>query len=167
MTDPYLVTLRAIHVLAAVFWAGGTFVLAWHHEFVINPGTPRETLARMASYDDMSKRIGFAGLLAALSGILLYWEVSLGLDDAWLASTYGTVITLGAAAGILSFLVAIPMVGMANNRAAALDDEAGEELTDEQRAEVDRLYARQHKGERWIAVLLGIAVLAMATAQYL
>lgn len=168
MVDLYLVTLRAIHVLTAVFWAGGTFLLAMSHEFVLNPGRPEETLERMAEYDNMSKKVGFSGIFAVLSGLLLYWEVSGHLSLSWIMSPYGMTITVGAIAGLASMAVAVPMLGMTNNRVSALYEETqgNDTLTDDQRREVTKLEGRLKRGERGVAILLAIAALAMGVAQY-
>lgn len=164
-----MVLLRAIHIIGAVFWAGGTFLLGMYHDYVLDPGDPERTIQRLAAYDTMSKKVGGSGIVSVIAGLILYWFVSGGLNPSWILSTYGAVITVGAAAGIASFAVAIPMIGLTNDRAVELFDEVRhqDELTDDQAETVTRLRARLKKGERWHGLFLAIAVLAMATAQYL
>lgn len=168
MTDPVLVILRAIHVLGAVIWAGGTIVLASYHEYVIDPGDPERTLKRMADYDDMSTMIGASGIVAVLAGLVLYWIVSSGLNLAWITSSYGVTITIGAFAGLLAMAVAVPLVGVTNNRSVDLYEEVrdAQALSSQQADTVDRLYRRLRLGERIAALLMVIAALAMAVAQY-
>lgn len=169
MADILMVTLRAIHIVGAVFWAGGTFLLGIYHDYVLDPGDPERTLERLADYDTMSKKVGMSGIVSVLAGLVLYWIVSGELDPNWISTPYGSVLTIGALAGIASFAVAIPLIGLTNNRAVELFEEVkdGDELTDEQAATVRRLRARLKRGERWHGVFLAVAVVAMAIAQYM
>lgn len=168
MADLVMVILRAIHLVGTVFWVGGTFLVAGYHEYVIDPGNPKRTLQRMAEYDEMSTMVGVSGIVGVLAGVVMYWIVSDGLTMAWITSTYGVTITVGAVAGLIAIAVAIPFVGLTNNRSVELYEETSgaEELTEEQIAEVGRLRSRLHRGERLAALFMLIAVLAMATAQY-
>lgn len=169
MVDLLIVVLRAIHVLGAVFWAGGTFLLAAYHEYVLDPGDSERTLERMARYDDMSTMVGASGVVAVLAGLALYWIVSGGLHPSWITSAYGLTITVGAAAGLASMGVAVPMIGLTNNRAGELYEEVRDDegLSPEQAATVEQLRTRLKRGERLVAALLAVAVLSMATAQYM
>lgn len=169
MTDPLLAGLRAIHVLGTVFWAGGTFLLAGYHEYVVDPGPPERTLQRLAEYDDMSNMVGASGIVGVIAGAVLYWFVSGGLAMSWITSPYGLTITVGAVAAIAAIVVAFPLVAQPNERSKALYEEFQEsgELTAAQAETVETLYWRVRTGERWMSVLLAIAVLAMASAQYL
>lgn len=169
MADFVMVVLRAIHIVGTVFWVGGTLLVAGYHEYVLDPGDPKRTLERMAEYDDMSTMVGMSGMVGVLAGLVLYWLVSNGLDMSWISSTYGTTITIGAVAGIVAVAITIPYVGLTNNKSVALYQEVGDaaELTAEQAETVDRLQARLHTGERWGAIFMVIAVLAMSTAQYM
>lgn len=169
MTDPVLIGLRAIHIVGAVFWAGSSFLFAGYHEYIVDPGDAERTLSRMAAYGGMSDMVGYAGITSAAAGVILYWFVSNGLAMSWILSPYGLAITIGGASAIAAIGVAIPTVASANSRAEELyrEFEETDELTDAQAEEVHELYHRVGFGERWMSVLIGIAVLAMAVAQYL
>lgn len=169
MADLLMAVLRAIHIVGTLFWVGATLLVAGYHEYVIDPGAPKRTLQRMAEYDEMSTMVGISGIVGILAGLILYWIVSDGLDMAWITSTYGVTITVGAVAGLIALAIAVPLVGLTNNRSVALYEEVenADQLTEEQETEVERLRARLHNGERAAAVFMVIAVLAMAMAQYL
>lgn len=169
MTDLAMVGLRAIHIVGTVFWVGGTLLVAGYHEYVLDPGEPKRTLRRLAAYDDMSTTIGLGGIVGVLAGIVMYWLVSDGLSMAWITSTYGLTITVGALSGLAAIAIAIPFVGLTNNRSVELYEsvEDAGQLTEGQAAEVRRLQSRLHTGERAAAVFMVVAVLAMAVAQYI
>lgn len=167
LADPLLAILRAIHVLGAVIWAGGTIVLAAFHEYVIDPGEPERTIQRMAEYDRMSSMVGASGIVGILAGLVLYWIVSDGLNPSWITSPYGLTITIGAIAAFVGFAVAVPLVAMTNERSKELSDELKDrELTEEDAVTIEELYERLRTGERWMSLFLAIAVLAMGIAQY-
>lgn len=168
MSDAYLVVVRAIHITTAVFWAGGSFVLAGFHGFVLDPGDEERTLQRLADYAGVSQVIGIAGVISVIAGLLLYWEVSGGLNTGWIGSPYGLTITIGAVAGILAFVAGAGLVGLTNNKVEAMAHavERANELTDEQAAALERYHSRILFGERLVSALLVAALLAMATAQY-
>jgi uncharacterized membrane protein len=168
MADPYLVLLRAVHVAGAVFWAGGSFLMAGFHGFVLDPGDDEHTLRRLADYAGVSEKIGISGVVSVVAGLLLYWEVSGGLRAAWISSPYGLTITVGAVAGLVAVVVGAGLVGLTNNKVEALAEavDHGAGLTDGQAAQLEAYRARILRGERLVAALLLVAVLAMATAQY-
>lgn len=169
MADLLMVVLRAIHIVGAVFWAGSSFLFAGYHEYIVDPGDAERTLSRMAAYGGMSDMVGYSGVTSAAAGVILYWFVSGGLAMGWILSPYGLAITVGGVSAIAAIGVAVPTVASANDRAAELYEEFEEvgELTEAQAAEVEELYHKVGFGERVMAVLIGIAVVAMGTAQYL
>lgn len=169
MTDILMAILRAVHILGAVFWAGASFLFAGYHEYIVDPGDAERTLSRMAAYGGMSDMVGASGIISAAAGVVLYWFVSDGMSMAWITSSYGLAISIGGASAIAAIGVAVPTVARANDRAAELYEEYQEtgELTDSQAEEVQALYDRVGFGERRMAVLIGIAVVLMAIAQYL
>lgn len=164
-----MAVLRAIHVLGTAVWVGGTLVVAGYHEYVLDPGDPKRTLRRMAEYDDMSTTIGLSGIIGVLAGFVMYWIVSGGLDMSWITSTYGLTITVGAVAALVAMAVAVPYVGLTNNRSVELYEEVQDagDLTADQVAEVDRLRSRLRTGERVAGAFMVLALVAMASAQYL
>lgn len=168
MADPLLAVLRAVHVVGAVIWTGGTIVLAAFHEYVIDPGDPERTIQRLAEYDRMSTMVGASGIVGILAGLWLYWIVSDGLNPSWMTSPYGLTITIGAVAALAGFAVAVPTVAMTNERSKELYNElqGGRDLTEDDAATIEHLYHRLRRGERWMSVLLLIAVVAMGVAQY-
>lgn len=168
MADVFLVVLRAVHITTAVIWAGGTFVMAGFHEFVLDAGDEERTLRRLAGYAGVSQVIGIAGVVAVLTGLVMYWTVSGGLQLGWIGSPYGLTITVGAVAGLFAFTAGAGLVGLTNNKveAMATDVASGGGLTDDQSAVLGTYRHRIRRGERLVAVLLLVAVLAMATAQY-
>lgn len=169
MTDWTLVALRAVHVTCGVYWAGGRFLTVAYPGFMIAADDDRDRLDRLLSHKRMTTSVGVAGVLTILSGTALLWLVSVGLDPAWFATTYGTVITVGAVVGVLAWMLGAAASYHAQYRGRDMreDIEAVGEMTDSHRAELSRLLGRLRYGERLKALLLLVAVLTMAVARYL
>jgi uncharacterized membrane protein len=161
-----IVLARALHVIAGIGWAGGTFMLAG----VIVPMSARyadEGFSRWAAL--ISRRVGpmtgISGLLTVLSGIYLF--AALHASD---TSTGGLVLRTGAVAALLAF--ATGLVSRATGRklatlteaptSSALDAPAVPELA----RQIAGLRQRAAISSRVTAALLGLAVLSMALFRY-
>lgn len=76
---------------------------------------------------------------------------------------------MAVVAGVAAFLPGALVVGLTNNRVETLDAEvtSGDGLTAQQLKCLERYQHRIRWGDRVVAILMLVAVLAMATAQYL
>jgi len=120
-------------------------------------------------------RTGFSTAMAALggltflSGAVMYWNDSNGFTNGWNQTGPGILITLGAIAGLTGLIVGGAMMSPAARRMQQIGEEVakgGGKPSPEQGAAIGQLSARLGLGGRITAVLLGIAVLCMAGAQY-
>ncbi len=102
--DLYMIVLRAIHIASAVFWVGGTFFfLAVIAPTVQEAGAVGgQFMQRIAASGRLTARLTVSGILTTLSGLLMYWTVSGGLNGVWLKTAYGIVLTVGSIAGLLA-----------------------------------------------------------------
>jgi hypothetical protein len=166
--DFFFVSLRLIHFVCGVFWAGGAFFNALLLEPAVSSAGPegQKTMGAM-------QRIGFAMIfsiasgLTMLSGLILYYRDSGGFDLGWIGSASGIVFTVGAVAAIAGAGVGGGMVGRAVKSLTEIGAEigkAGGKPTDAQAAQIAALRSRMQMGTRLNAVLLLLAVIAMAVA---
>jgi uncharacterized membrane protein len=100
----YITVLRLIHIFAAVAWVGGGIFL----NSVLLP-TARAAgpdggrfMLRVASR--MARVLTASAVFTVLSGALLFWPTSGGLNPAWLSSAPGIALTFGAIIGIVTML---------------------------------------------------------------
>jgi hypothetical protein len=165
----YMIVLRAIHLLSGVFWAGSTFLLAGYSELVLGAKSDKEQLSKMVRYARMSQMVGLGGFLSLISGALMYWQVSGHLNLGWITGGQGLALTVGGLAGLGAVLAGMFLVGLTNNGVVDLNqrvEESGGEITSTFAAELRVLRQRLEVGERTGGLLLVIAVLGMAVAQY-
>jgi uncharacterized membrane protein len=166
------VALRILHIGASILWVGGAAVFSLYIEPTINALGP--DAEKLTTELIQRRRIPvyflITSTIAVLGGLILYWRDSNGLQLDWITSPAGLAFTIGGLAAIAAFLGGGVFIRPAVARVAALGGEmkaAGGPPTPE-------LLARMHQAQeslRRIGLidlwLLGIAVIAMASARFL
>ena len=169
--DVLMVVLRLIHVLAGVFWVGAGF----HQVSFVTPAAAalgpdgQKFFQQLAFRSRFAATIMSAAVLTFLSGWYMYWKLS-GFRLAWITSSYGLVLTVGAVLGTIAFIGAYQsqyrtigkMKTLAGKMAAAGGPPAPEMM-----AAMQGHAALLTKSGQILVILLAVAVAAMATAQYL
>ena len=169
--DWLVIGLRIIHIFSAVIWAGGTALFFFYLEPTIAKLGPD---AEKFTDEVVNKRKApiyflMASTFTVLGGALLYWHDSSGLSLDWIGTATGLGFTVGGIAGILAWLgsnLLIPRTLMQLGAIGAQMKGDGPPAPDL----VARLHATQerlHTIGLIDIVLIGIAVLGMATARYL
>ena len=170
--DWYLVVLRVVHILAGVFWVGAallTFLFLQPAARELGPAAS-PLMMNLAQKRRMPDVILGAAAVTVLAGVLLYWDVSNGLDGEWIGSSYGIAITVGALCGIAAVILGASIVRPSMLAMAEIGREvaaSGGPPSDEQAIRIQVLQARARSIGAVIVVLLIVAVAAMAGAQYL
>lgn len=167
-----LLILRLVHILAGVFWAGSSFVMAGFVEPTVRGAGDdgRRFMQRFASQSGFTTVILIAASATVAAGLWLWWIVSDGLDRAWLETGRGTGLTLGILAASIAYVVGYMMQNRPIRRLMAIGGQvaaAGGPPSPEQAAEMMRLTNTVRRGGRITASLLVVAVVLMATARYL
>jgi hypothetical protein len=170
--DLLVLTLRVVHILLGVFWAGtlifaATFLMPSIRDAGPDGAKVVGALIQRRYLDVMPVVAG----LTVLSGLWLYWRLSGGLSPAWIHSPVGTAYGLGGLAAILAFVIGVAVMRPATLRIAALAraipgmPDGPEKVA--QQAEVARLREKAASASRTVALLLGFSVVGMAVARYL
>lgn len=167
-----IILLRLIHIFSGVSWAGATF-------FTVSTLIPsaREAgpdvgrfFGRMAGSKRMLSFMVGSNTLTVLSGIALYGILTNGFHLDWLSSGRGLVLTLGALAGLIAWLVGSVVMAPTSRRMSTLIESigsAGGPPTPEQAAMLQTLREKQAQYGTWLAILLALAVVGMSTAEYI
>jgi uncharacterized membrane protein len=170
--DWYLIVLRAIHILAAVFWVGSFYTFFFFIEPSVKELGPTggQFMAHLAEKKKLPVVIAATAITAIVAGTLLYWRTSDGFNVDWITSATGLGFTVGALAAIIAFALGFIVIKPAIERMGAIGQgiaATGTPPGDEQMAEMQRLGARLVLVGRVDFVLLTVAVIAMATARFL
>lgn len=170
--DGSIVVLRLVHFMAGTFWVGAGLLMAF---FVartarILGAEARGFMQTFASHSHYEQAMAVSSLLTTLSGVLLYVPLSGGFSSAWVLSTPGLVLSIGAAAGILAFLIGLTVIGPTGARIEklghAMSLRQGPPSADEGR-QMQQLQLTADNARKVALLLMVIAVAGMASARYL
>jgi uncharacterized membrane protein len=164
--------LRLLHIFAGVFWVGSSFFMVW----IFTPSVEaagddgRRFQQRFMRDSRFSPALGAAAILTTLSGLLLYWRASAGLNPQWLATRAGIALTIGGLAGLLAALHGGAVLGRHATRLAEIGKaiaSAGGPPQPEQVQEIQALQGKIQRGSVISVILMCIALAGMALAQSL
>jgi uncharacterized membrane protein len=165
--DFYVIALRIIHILSGAFWYGTAFAFT---QFV----SPAATLAGPEGAKFVQKLVlgtqfvratATAAGLTVLTGLLLYWRASGGLQTEWMSTGTGVMFTIGGIAGIIALFTGLT-IGANSRKLATLGASLQGPPSPEQAAEIEGMQSRLETLGAVTSILLLVVLIAMATAQY-
>lgn len=170
--DAYMIGFRIIHIASAILWAGSA---VFYSGFV---GPTVETLGPEAGrfFNHLvrqRKAVVFflvVSTLTVVAGGFLYWRDSGGLDVDWIQTGFGTGLTVGAVAGLVSWFFVVLVLAPTSYRLTALGQRiaaAGGPPSQEQVTVLQALQSRLKTFSLLTVGGLAVAIVAMATARYL
>lgn len=165
-----MIILRILHIGLGVFWAGAMFFFViWLEPSVRAIGPAGGALMAQLKQRGYLSWMPAIAAFTILSGLALYWLVGRG-NPTWMASPPAMTLGLGAVCAIVALIIGVSVMRPTALRVLALGAAAmqadGPER-DRLLAQMNPLRDRLRTAARWIAVLLALAVLAMATARYI
>jgi uncharacterized membrane protein len=165
-----MISMRIIHIFAAVFWAGTSFfMISFVTPSVIATGAEgQKFMQQLAFRTRFATAMMAVALLTVLSGLVMYWEIFEFRTNA-LSTGYGLMLTLGAIAGFIALLTGYFMQNRYTGKMKALSaaiGASGGPPTPEQQAEMGALAGTVTRGSQITTVLLALALLGMSIARY-
>lgn len=118
--DAYRVSLRVIHIIGGIYWAGTTFTLVVFRILDVGALSMEKLPERVKSYGRASNYAGVAAVLNVISSFLLYWYISSGFRLGWATSSQGLILTVSALAGTAAFLMGALIISRNDNRILAI-----------------------------------------------
>lgn len=164
--DYYLLLLRIIHIVGGVFWAGSAFMLVQYVAPAVNLAGPEgaKFMQRLVLGTRFVLVTATTAGLTVLTGLLLYWRASGGLNADWMSTGTGVMFTIGGLAGLIAFFAG-SAIGANSRKLATLGASLQGPPSPEQGAEVAALQNRLTNLGAASAILLLVVLIAMATAQ--
>ncbi len=160
--------LRIIHIVAGVFWVGGTLMMT----FFIAPaiGSTGESGQRFVGHLmnnlKFSNRMAIAAGSTILAGFILYWIDSQGFTSAWMSSGAGRGFGIGAGFALIGFVFGL-LVGRTTKAMAQLGAQIQGKPSPDQMNGLQALARRQATFSGIAAAMLVIATIFMAIARYM
>lgn len=170
MTGLYL-SVRVLHVLFGVFWAGAVFFSA----LFLDPAV-REAGPEGGKVMGVLQRRGWMraaltmGTLTVVTGVYLLWVMSGRFSPGFMGSRPGILLSTGMLAGILTLGIGMGLSMPTAKKVGALSAKlasAGGAPSAEDLAELARLRGRMTLLLRTVAVLLAVAVVTMALGPHM
>ena len=170
--DLWLILLRVVHVGSAMAWFGGAIIgslFLFPSAQALGPaGQP--FMDQLMNRRQMGVFFPIVAALTVLSGAVLYWRDSDGLDPTWISSPSGLAFTIGGLAAILAFVGGLILVGPSAAEQTAVGNELaanGGVPTEAQRQRLERAERRMQLASRIDLPLILLAGLTMAIGRYL
>jgi hypothetical protein len=169
--DFYVIVMRLLHIFCGVFWVGTIFFYAlFLLPRVKQAGPLGAQFMQRLSQPPLTDTLSLAAGLVVLSGVLLYWRDSGGLQAAWMRTGPGMALTLGGIVGIGAASIGIFVSRPTVNRMGVLGREiaaASGQPTPSQLSEMQALSVRLERALYRTAYLLVPSLIAMAVARHL
>lgn len=166
-----IIIMRLLHIISGVIWAGGAIMLASVVTPAVMASGPAggQVMQQMTGPRRLSGYMTAVAILTTLSGLYLFDMRSGHFNMAWISSTAGIMLSIGALAGVAAFLHGAFATGRLTSKAAAL----GQELAasqgpppPEKLAEMAELQRKLVANGRVSAILLLISVGGMSVTGY-
>jgi hypothetical protein len=168
--DLLFLTMRLLHILLGVFWAGTIIFNAIFLGPALRDAGPDG--AKVFGGLVRRKLLNILPIVAAinlLSGLYLLWKVSSGFQPGYFHTAMGMAFSFGALMAITGFGLGVSIMRPAALGAMALGQAAAQAPPAERDlklAQAQVLRLRAASATRVIATLLALAVAAMAVGRY-
>lgn len=112
MGDPWLISLRALHILVAALWLGAAFLLTlFVMPAVRDAGPAGGQLMQMLHKHRLPAFMASVSVLTVLSGMGLYWLFTAGFRAPAMFSTAGLAFGIGGLCGLLAMILGGAVMG--------------------------------------------------------
>ena len=164
----YIWLLRIAHVVAGVFWVGGTLVMTFFVVPTIGAigEAGQKFVGHLMNNLRFSQRMSAAAGVTGLAGILLYWHDSAAFTSAWMRSGAGIGFGIGGVFGLIGFAYGL-MIGRVTKSMAQLGGQMQGNPTQEQMNEMRALQVKQGTYSKIAAAALILSLIFMAIARYM
>jgi uncharacterized membrane protein len=168
--DLLLIIARLLHIILGVFWAGTVFF----NVLLLAPamrdaGPDGAKVAASLMRRGMLTALPVAAVLTILSGLYLYYRVSVGFQPEYMGSRAGMTYGLGATTAILALLIGVIFVRPMMGKVAALGSQLAAAPAEERAAkgaELQALRSRANSLNIVVTGLVAVAVVTMAIGRY-
>lgn len=163
-----VVSLRIVHIMAAILWGGGALVMEFFiGRTILATGEIGQKFAQhLMNTVRMHKFMTVAAVSTVLAGAWLYWIDSNGFSSAWIRSSTGIGFGIGAGFGLIAFVFGA-IFGSSNATLAQIGAQIQGKPTNEQLTKIQAVQKRIKLVAPIHVVSMILAMFFMATARYL
>lgn len=170
--DLLMIVLRNVHILSGVLWVGGAALFFFYIEPTLKALGPdaEKFVDELVNRRKVPLYFVTASTLVVVSGAILLWRDSNGLQSSWVTSPAGLAYTVGGLAALIAWIGGNLFIPRTIGQLGAVTAEmraAGGPPSGELMARMHAVQERLRTIGMIDIVLLTIAVVAMASARYL
>jgi uncharacterized membrane protein len=167
----YLIILRLIHIVCAIFWGGGVIYLALFIVPAVKALGPDggKFMQQLSRTNKMPLIMTLAATFTVVGGLLLIERLSGGFTPEWFGTPHGIVLSIGATFAIIAYLVGLFVNRPTVARIAAIGQEVarkGGAPSPEQGQELQKLRTKLFSAVNITAWLVLGAAIMMSVARY-
>jgi len=168
--DALMIAMRIIHIFTGVFWVGVSFFNIVFLQPVVQStgGEGQKVMQHLTTKTRFTATIYTAATLNLLAGLIMYWRLY-GFRPSVLKTSNGLVLTIGAVAGIVAWIIAIffirRIIGRMQATGKAIQEQGGPP-TPEQVAVLQASSGQLVKLGQWGLLFMVIALTGMSIARY-
>jgi uncharacterized membrane protein len=168
--DLLLIFMRLLHVLLGVFWAGTAFFNAFFLMPAMRDAGPDGAKVGAALLRrGMLNALPIAAVLTIVSGLWLYYRVSIAFQPAYMGSGPGMAYGIGAVAAILALAIGLTLVRPTMTKVATLAPLVATAPANERETKAAQLQALRSRAATLnlvVTVLVAVAAITMAIGRY-
>ncbi|MEO5589617.1 MAG: hypothetical protein ABIS03_08530 [Gemmatimonadaceae bacterium] len=165
-----LLLARIVHIAGGVSWAGAIFFLAlFLFPAVKQAGHDGSAVVVALARQRVLDIVPVIAMFTMVSGFYMYWRSSISIGSSYMQSGTGVAYGIGAVATVIAFITGASFIRPTMKKAMALSQRASSVSATERDAlltQAELLEVRGGRAARVVALLLGIAVVAMSVARY-
>lgn len=166
LVDIFIIILRFLHIVSALFWVGAALMLALFVEPAAQAAGPAGSqFMQKLALSKYGIAVSIAGTLTVLAGFILFFRLGYGLG-----TIPGQTFLGGGIVGLIGLIYGGAVTGPAAakmGRLGAATGSDGKPPATEQMGQMQALQAKLAQAGRIQAVLVTIAGIMMAVARYL
>ena len=167
----YLIVLRLIHIICAVFWTGATLYLAGFIIPAVKALGPEggKFMQQLSRTNKLPLVMNIAGTFTVIAGILLIERISGGFQAEWFGTPHGIIVSIGGTSALIGYVIGITVNLPAIIRMAAIGKSiaaSGTPPSPEQLQELQKIRNKLFTATNIIAIFLLIALINMSIVRY-
>lgn len=164
----YLIILRLLHIVCAIFWAGSVMYLALFIIPTVKALGPDggKFMQQLSMTNKMPLVMTLAGTITVVGGILLLERISGGFQADYFGTPHGIVLSIGATFAIIGYFIGLLVNKPTVEKIAKIGALAKGNPTPEQMQELQQLRKKLFSAVNYTALLLLGAAIFMSIARY-
>jgi hypothetical protein len=167
-----MVTMRIVHILMGVFWAGTIFFVILFLEPSVREAGPEGAKVMQGLLKRKFLNVmPIAAILTIASGTVMLVKLMKIMPEGFMGTPYGISLSVGATTAIIAFIIGVAVMRSSTLAAgrlmAEINNQPESAENEKKMVRVQALRLKARRAGKSVAHLLAVTVIAMAAARFL